>query len=171
MIKKQGWVCIYSMCEILVDVIKVFCYPHEYFFLKTKTPSHKRCLDSRSGMSCRLTEFTAMLQIAAAYRISGQEYVKARRENVIVKTQWHKQYSSSPFTYACVGSEVRTSLSGTGWGTCKAWLRFGCNLIQKGWSSLPAGSRSLQCLPWGIRLQAALFCPFLTFTRSTLKRE
>lgn len=91
MIKKQGWICIYSMYEILVDIMKAFCYPPECFLRNTDTPSHKCCLDSRSGMSCKLTEFTAMLQKAAAYRMSGQKYVKARRGNIIVKTEWHKK--------------------------------------------------------------------------------
>lgn len=108
---------------------------------------------------------------AKSYRMSGQKLVKARRENIILKTEWHKQCLSGPFTYASVDSEVRNSLSGTGWGTCKAWLRFGHNCHQNRWSSLSVGYYSLQCLPWYIRLPAALFFTFLALARSTLMAE
>lgn len=100
-------------------------------------------------------------QKAAAYRMCGQKYLKARGEKLIVKREWDKKHLSFPFTCGCDDLEVRKSLSGTGWGTCKAWLRF----------SLPVVPQSLQCLPWCIRLQAALFSPFLALERNNLLKE
>lgn len=122
-------------------------------------------------MSRGLTEFSAMLQKAGRYRMSGQKLVKARRKNVIVKTEWHKQYLSGPFTYACMDTEVRKNLSGTGWGTYKAWVKFGHISCQNRWSSLSVGSYTHQCLPWCTRLQAALFYTFLASARSILMME
>jgi len=68
-------------------------------------------------MNCRLTEFTAMLQKAVAYRMRGRKPAKARTENAILRTEWHKQYLTSPFIYACVDLKVRKILLGTDCGT------------------------------------------------------
>lgn len=91
----------------------------------------------------------------------GQKCLEGRREKLIVKSEWHKKYLSVPFTCGCADLEERKSSSGPGWGTCKVRLRF----------SLPMVLQRLQCLPWCIRLQAALFSLFLALERSNLLKE
>lgn len=148
------------MYVILLHIIKSFSWPSWIIFpLNTDTPSHRCCPESRGGMSFRLTEFTAIFRKAAAYRMCGQKNVKARRQKLIVKSEWHEKYLSVPFTCGCVDLEEGKILSG--WGTCKAWLKFFLAMVPQ----------RLQCLPCCFRLQAALFSPFLALARSNLLKE